>query len=183
MVACKKGDQALAKNLVIVGADINRTTSTGGTPFMFAALGDNLAIAKWLYAQGVDINGQGTNGWSAVMIASAKGQAVLLAWLLSIGADINAADVYRLTPLMRAVDNEQLAAVNVLLADSAVEVNSLDESDSSALHYAVANKNKIVVALLLAHGADPNLVNRKGLTPLAMASELPDILPLLNARH
>jgi len=175
MVASKQGELALARRMVELGADVNEVTITGGTPFMFAVLGNHLILARWLHQSGANINAQGSNGWSAATIAGAKGQTDMLRWLISAGADVDSPDVYRFTPLMRAVDNRHTEAVQILLLQGHAGVNFKDESDNTALHFAVANKQSDVIKLLLNHGADPLLANRDGITPADLAKQHPDI--------
>jgi len=173
MVACKQGQLAVVQRMVKHGANVNELTSTGGTPLMFAVLGNNIEVANWLYLQGADLNAKGSNGWSAATIAGAKGQSGLLRWLIQAGADINSQDVYRFTPLMRAVDNRHVAAATTLLKEGKARVDFKDESDNTALHFAVANDQRVLVELLLSYDADPLQANRDGITPadLAMQSE------------
>jgi len=171
MVASKQGQIALVKRMVKLGANVNELTLTGGTPLMFAVLGDHVDIANWLHEQGADINAKGSNGWSAATIAGAKGQTNMLRWLIEAGADINSQDVYRFTPLMRAVDNRHEASARVLLTDGQAGVDFKDESANSALHFAVANQQRTVVKLLLDHGADPLQANRDGITPSDLAEQ------------
>lgn len=171
MVASKQGQLALVKRMVKLGANINELTLTGGTPLMFAVLGDHVDIANWLHEQGADINAKGSNGWSAATIAGAKGQTNMLRWLIKAGADINSQDVYRFTPLMRAVDNRHVASARVLLTDGQAGVEFKDESDNSALHFAVANQQRELVQLLLDHGADALQTNRDGITPSDLAEQ------------
>ncbi len=178
MVASKQGDLNLVRRMVGAGASINELTQTGGTPFMFAVLGDQIHIAKWLHAQGANIDSQGSNGWSAATIAGAKGQTAMLRWLIEAGADINAVDVYRFTPLMRAVDNQHQQAVSTLLSLGGAKVNVQDESDNSALHFAVANGHSEVIAMLLQHGANPLQKNRDGMTPIDLAKPDPALRAL-----
>lgn len=173
MVACKTGDLEFARQLVADGANINKVTLTGGTPFMFSVLGNELAIARWLHEQGANIDAQGSNGWSAVTIAAAKGQAHLLSWLISIGANANAADVYQFSPLMRAVDNGHVDAVVALLAAPGIEIDSQDEANNTALHYAVAGDRPDLARLLLAQGAKRDIENRNGQTANSMAQGEP----------
>lgn len=179
MVACKAGDLAFVKELVKLGSSINEVTHTGGTPFMFAVLGNHVAVAEWLHAQGANINAKGSNGWSAATISAAKGQADMMKWLIKAGADINAEDVYRFSPLMRAVDNRHEETVRVLLGMGNANVDSQDESDNTALHYAVSNGHVSVVALLMEYGADPHIPNRDGITPEALAVDNDDIARLV----
>lgn len=172
MVAAKKGNLTLAKSLLRAGADVNERTDTQGTPFMFAILGGHQNLAQWLFKQGADINTVGSNGWSALTIAAAKGQVHLLQWLISEGANTQVRDVYRFTPLLRAVDNGYVEAAAVLLSLVETDVNALDEYDNTSLHHAVSSGNLPMISLLLEHGADPHIVNRDGVSPFDIARTL-----------
>ena len=150
---------------------------------MFAVLGNQHAVAEWLHEQGVAVNAKGSNGWSAMTIAAAKGLDKILAWLIANGADINSADVYGFTPLMRAVDNNHLMVATVLLNTAGIDVNHGDESDNTALHYAVANGKVRMVELLLKHGARRTVTNRDGLSPEAMVSGVAGMQAVFAQNH
>jgi len=182
MVATKAGDIAFAKQLVTMGANVNELTITGGTPFMFAVLGNHIHIAQWLHASGANINAKGSNGWSAATIAGAKGQSEMLSWLIRSGADIDSPDVYRFTPLMRAVDNLHTRSAKVLLEEGQARVDSKDESENTALHYAVAHKQAEIIMLLMQHGANPLHANRDGIRALDLAKPNPEIAELLKIK-
>jgi len=169
MVASKMGELSLAKQLVELGANVNERTATGGTPFMFAVLGDHIGVAQWLHSRAAAIDASGSNGWTAMTIAAAKGQSEMLRWLLSIGADLNAIDVYQFTPLMRAVDNRHLESVMALISSGKADLDARDESGNSSLHHAVANDDLAMVKLLMGAGALADLANRDGLTPADIA--------------
>ena len=183
MVAAKLGDKAFARSLVAAGSDINSRTVTGGTAFMFAILGDDLELARWFKTLGADVHVQGTNGWTAVTIASAKGFTETLEWLLEIGADGRVPDVYRFTPLMRAVDNNHLSAARLLIEKAQANVNAVDEYDNTPLHHAVSVSLETgqsgMVELLLDAGASALSKNREGVTPLAIASKSEALSSLL----
>ncbi|KAJ7257835.1 ankyrin repeat-containing domain protein, partial [Mycena rebaudengoi] len=53
-----------------------------------------------------------------------------------------------------------------LLSRGTLDVNAKGEGGESPLHHAVQRRSRDFVLLLLAHGADPNLQDAKGLTPL-----------------
>ena len=180
MVASKKGDLALASKLVDAGADIHEKTQTSGTAFMFAILGNIGELARWLVMRGADINIVGSNGWTALTIAAAKGNAELLSWLIDLGADAQVRDVYRFTPLLRAVDNGYEKAAALLLSLPETDVNARDEYDNTALHHAVSAGNIDMINLLMKHNADVHLANREGVSPLAMSQDISVLEALLN---
>ena len=180
MVASKKGDMALVKALLGSGASVNTVTKTGGNAFMFAVLGNHIDIAKWLRAQKANIYAAGSNGWSAATIAAAMGHTEILKWLTTLDAPIDAPDVYRFTPLMRAVDNGHYEAAKLLLETNAVDVNAADEWQNTALHFVIANKNIELLELLLQQGAAINKANRDGITPASMLSQWPEAQQLVD---
>ena len=179
MVASKKGDLPLVKSLIAAGADIDERTQTNGTAFMFAVLGNRRQIAEWLLAKGADIQVIGSNGWTALTLAAAKGHTDMLQWLIDMGAETQIRDVYRYTPFMRAVENGQ-DSVAVLLANlPGTDVNAQDEYDNTPLHHAVSANDIAMVRLLMQHGADPDMANRDGATPVMLAADKPAIQDLL----
>lgn len=175
MVAGKVGDLVLVKSLVNAGARIDDTTQTRGTALMFAVLGNQSAVAEWLVERGADIHAIGSNGWTALTIAAAKGYLELLRWLIDKGADAQVRDVYRYTPLMRAVENNHEAIVAVLLSLPETGVNVQDEYANTSLHHAVYASNAAMVQLLLQHGADATIRNRDGITAIMLAEGNTDL--------
>ena len=66
----------------------------------------------------------------------------------------------------------QLGIITHLLVNSSVDLNTAEtETGRTALHYAAENGHSNVVALLLAHGANSNLVDGDGRTPIFLATE------------
>lgn len=61
------------------------------------------------------------------------------------------------------------------------DVNAKNEQGNTALHYAVAMDNAQMAEVLLAKGADMNIANEKGWTPLLIAQkkEVPNVIPVL----
>ena len=173
MIASKLGEQTLFDQLLQLGADISAVTTTGGTPVMFASLGGHRTLVQRLVDLGADVDAQGANGWSSLTIAAAKGYTALADDLLELGADINAVDVYGWTPMMRAVDNRHRDTVKRLLDDRTVLLGHQDEGGNTALHYAAANLDLVLIRLLLRQGADAGVRNHKGQSPRDVAATRP----------
>lgn len=178
MVAGKVGDLPLVTTLVSAGARIDDMTQTNGTALMFAVLGNQRRVAEWLVGRGADIHVIGSNGWTALTIAAAKGYLGLMQWLVEQGADAQVRDVYRYTPLMRAVENDHEPVVAALLSLRDTDVNVQDEYGNTSLHHAVSARNTSMVRLLLQHGAETDIQNRNGMTALMLTEGSPDLQSL-----
>ena len=67
----------------------------------------------------------------------------------------------------------RLGTITELLVDRSIDLNTAEPGTGrTALHYAAENGHSQVVALLLAHGADSNLVDGDGRTPISLATEV-----------
>ena len=82
------------------------------------------------------------------------------------GEDVNAVDRMGVTALMRAVVLSDVTMVNWLLNKKAF-VDQVDSNGMSALHYAALHKALEIGKILIAHGANVNLQDKKnGKTPI-----------------
>jgi hypothetical protein len=77
-------------------------------------------------------------------------------------------------PLQQAAARGDVASVRSLLQQSTVSINERDRLGRTALLLAVMNDQEAVVRALLERGADPNLSDAEGRTPLAIARERND---------
>jgi uncharacterized protein len=84
MMACLKGDLALAKKLIDRGADVNKT---GWTPLHYAATNGHVAIMELLFANNAYIDAESPNGTTPLMMAAQYGSTSAVKRLLEEGAD------------------------------------------------------------------------------------------------
>ena len=81
----------------------------------------------------------------------------------------NYSDGYK---FLQAVEKQDAAKAQDLLSKSSTVVNARDLSDGhTALHIAVRNHAYTWLSFLLGKGADPNIADKKGVTPLMLASQ------------
>ena len=150
---------ALVKLLLDRGADIN-AKSRGFTALNLAVLSCQDLLVTTLLAH--NASAQDT---SLVCLNWGLGTENL-EQLLRGGAMIEARDSrHRKTALIWAAETGSSAAIKVLL-DCGADVNAQDEQSLSALRYAAANARTEIVQLLLERGADPELADWGGKTPL-----------------
>ena len=193
--AARSGQPEMESLLIKHGAEVNARDNRGRTALSLAAEGKHLEAVKILLAEKadpntVDQNGRTPLGYAGVnlellrvlltakadpnldtakppLIQAADGDnSAALALLLAQGAspEVRGGDD-SVTPLLITVLWSNTNGIAALLA-AAADVNVQDRFGNSALHYAVRTGNPAVLQMLLEKGANPNVRNDQGVTPL-----------------
>jgi ankyrin repeat protein len=131
-----------------LGVDtILRTRLDGATPFALAAEAGDVAVMRVLIDAGADPK-----------LATKQGTTPLM---LDAGLGRNASYTFM-------TENRALAAAKLLL-DLGADVNAANDAGNTALHGAAHMRYEQLIQLLVAHGAELNVKNVDGQTPLAVA--------------
>lgn len=135
-------------------------------PHVFELTRDgDLDALKRLQAEGrLDLNVRDKSGATLLHAAAEYGHASVVAWLVENGADPNAADGDGETPLHKAP-----SAVYYEFEQLILRSLDPDKYDDTAQHWTTRNGARDVMSLLIEHGADPNIMNDRGCTPLYAA--------------
>lgn len=129
----------------------------GSTPYLLAAKFVEPEIMRTLVAGGADPKLNMPNGATALMLAAGMDSGIE-----EDRRGINLIDFGKLE-----TDSQVLPAVTAAFNLSG-EVNAVNKTGDTALHAAVTHSYESVIRFLADHGADVNLKNKAGLTPLAM---------------
>lgn len=155
-----------------LGADPNAQGRWGRTPFHAAAIRcPDPAMIQTVHKAGADPDAADEDGLRALHIAARiPERACLIAPLAEAGADLAATDCNGWTPLHYAVEEDQIAAAQTLLAFGA-NPNAPDEDGRTPLWLACIDPDRRIdlVSTLLSHGADPNIKKSSGLGALDAA--------------
>lgn len=109
-------------------------------------------------------------GFTALHIAVFKNNVQIVNYLVSLGADINVQDGKSgRSPLHYAVEDSNLAMINCLLHECHADPDVMTFDEITPLHIAAGRGMESVAALLLAAGANPQLTNYEGESPLDVA--------------
>lgn len=151
--------------LLDAGADINLHDPVGSTPLHYA-VGSSPEMSRLLLDAGADPNATDRYGDSVLHSAKLFESIVLL--IESGRADINQRGHEGKTPLHCMLESLEKKEVLKFL-EYGPDCNIANDEGNTVLHVAVSTYRSIgttVVEALLERGADPNLRNHEGLTPL-----------------
>lgn len=173
--------QALEKVLLANDADAMRALLHNGfnicavdsyerTALHWAAYYGALRCVRVLLAAGADLTAKDDNGDTPLILAQYTGNAASVCMLRLAQQDAP-------TPVMQAVWRGDTVALGSLLAanDSQAAINAADAYGYTPLHVAVLPGSTACLPLLVAAGADANVLSSEGHSPLMLATQLSDI--------
>ncbi|KAI5856205.1 ankyrin repeat-containing domain protein [Durotheca rogersii] len=105
-------------------------------------------------------------------VAAARASTSIVTDLVIAGADLHELDEHGRTPLIRAAMNEMPSFLVSLMLEFGSSANARDRQKNTALHHAATRAlsdetaNLDTIQVLVVHGADQSLRNRRGRTPL-----------------
>jgi uncharacterized protein len=173
IAAAERGDSAAVQQLLREGAGIGARDARGRTALLAATHANRIETARLLIAAGADVNAKDVIGDSPFLYAGAEGRNEILKMTLAAGADLNSTNRYGGTALISAAHHGHVETVKILLA-TAVDKDHVNGLGWTALLEAVilgdgGPAHTEIVRLLTAAGANVNLADRDGVTPLAHA--------------
>ena len=171
--AAENGDLETVKRLLAQGTSVHAQDVQGVTALIAAAYRNDLPIVEVLIEAGADVNIQDNTQQSAYLIATSEGFLELLLHTLQAGANVHSTDSYNGTGLIRAADRGHVEIIQELLKTD-INIDHINNLGWTALLEAIilgdgGARHTEVVRLLVEAGADVNLADSNGITPLAHA--------------
>ena len=202
--AARTGDSRLAELLLDHGADLN-ATGDGIAPLALAVDGGRSDVARLLLKRGAAVPPARPDAPSLLQRAAENDDVDTVRLLLERGGEVETVFPNGMRLIEYAVDTDKRALVGLLLAHGAKANDALGRAlrrghseilsallaggasvdslidDQPAIEWAVRNASPEVVGMLLAHGADPEILGREGQAMLALAVALdrPEVVAAL----
>jgi len=173
IAAAVRGDTAGVQTLLRAGANVSARDERGRTALLAATHGNQVEAARLLIAAGADVNAKDAIEDSAFLYAGAEGRNEILKMTLAAGADLKATNRYGGTALIPAAHHGHVETVKILLGTK-IDKDHVNKLGWTALLEAVVlgdggPVHTEIVRLLVGAGANANIADRGGVTPLAHA--------------
>ncbi|CAM9682229.1 unnamed protein product, partial [Hapterophycus canaliculatus] len=163
--ACERGHTAIARVLMIEGANPSLLDSRQCSVLHYAAAGGNLELIEYLMIAGVDLHAKNINGYTPLHLAAENGNEKVVCILLRRGSNTKVANCEGKHAVHLAVDNGHLAALEELLkagADPNVRYGKSNKHSPLQL----GRRDVAMMTALIKHGADVEAVDKLGYTAL-----------------
>jgi ankyrin repeat protein len=143
---------------------------------MFASMKGDVQLIHTILKHNPNVNMKDINNRNALfyVIDSGKGDnADVVISLIKAGINVNEVEKQRgHTPLSLATVKNLKNTVKAILDNKGDPNHVVEPSGNTPLHYAVQNSNLEIVKLLIAAGANINVINNDNTTPISMALNL-----------
>jgi hypothetical protein len=171
--AAERGDVATINRVIIAGGKVNVRDEMNRTPLLLAVAGNHLEAFKVLLAEGADINAQANDSDTPWLLAGARGRTEMLRLMLDRKPDLTLRNRYGGNALIPACHYGHVDTVKLLLGTK-IDLNQVNNLGWTCLLEAVllgdgGRAHQEVVQLAIKAGANPNIADSKGVSPLAHA--------------
>jgi len=157
-----EGKDALATQLILNGAEVNRRDSSGMAPLDWALMFGRIAVATLLIEKGADLSLRDSEGKTALHRAAMLGCREIVQTMLQNGADMYARDGKGNLPLHYAKESE----IFLIFILQGFDLDSKNDEGRGFLHIFARDRNCKLLELFINKGADCNLPDSRGRTPL-----------------
>lgn len=167
------GDTATIHRLLAAGTPVDTPDPTGRTPLLEAVEHNQTEAGLALLNAGASPNAQAANADTPWLLAGASGRATLLAAMIPHGPDLSIRNRYGGNALIPACERGHVETVDVLLTTK-IDLDHINRLDWTCLLEIIllgdgGPRHQTITRRILAAGANPNLPDGQGITPLAHA--------------
>ena len=173
--ACNGGSVEMVQLLTTeYGLSLAEHTDSYYTSIILAACGGHLELVQWLVAHGCSVMQSTVDGDTPLLLACYCGHTKVAKWLLENGSSITECNHAGLNPLISAANGGHSLTCEMLIHKGA-DIEARDTDGYTALLLAARRFYKEAVNILLAYGANPNIITNSRATIFDLTRDNPDL--------
>ncbi|MBC1499545.1 ankyrin repeat domain-containing protein [Listeria weihenstephanensis] len=174
--AIETKDSQQIEALLKQGAQVDTVNTRGESGLLVSTHDNNIPMAKLFLQYGANVNLQDKIEDSPFLYAGAEGRTEILKLMIPHKPDYTLTNRFGGTALIPAAEKGHLANVRLLLAETDIDVNHVNNPGWTALLEAIvlsdgSKTQQQIVQALLENGADLNIADSSGVTPLTHAKQ------------
>ncbi|AQS41690.1 MAG: Ankyrin repeat protein [Candidatus Tokpelaia hoelldobleri] len=174
--AAEKGGIAVLKQSLQDGTDINAVNRQGRTAILLAAMNKRYEAVQFLIDSGADINRQDQTCFNPFLWGCLNDDLTLVKLMIKAGADLTLMTRFGGVGITPAAEKGHVDIVRELLETTDINYNHTNFVGWTPLLEAIVlndggARQQEIVRLLLKHGANPDMTDKYGKTPLTLAKE------------
>ena len=173
IVAAERNEVATIRRLLGAGTNVRARDAQGRTALLAATAHNHIESAKLLIEAGADVNAQDGKLDSPLLLAGASGYLDILKLTLQANPNFKVYNRFGGTALIPACERGHVEVVKELLKTQ-IDIDHVNNLGWTALLEAIVlsdggPRHQEIVRLLVSAGANVNLSDRQGVTPLQHA--------------
>ncbi len=174
--AAADGNTTRVRELIQQGAPLNAQDARGRTAVMAATYGNHIETARVLMDAGANVNLRDAMLNNPFLYAGAEGYLEILKMAYTAGANPKITNRFGGTALIPACERGHVEVVKYLLTETTVDVNHINNLGWTCLLEAIilsdgGARHQEIVKFVIGHGADVNIADKEGVTPLQHAKQ------------
>jgi ankyrin repeat protein len=173
IVAAERNEVATIRRLLGAGTNVRARDAQGRTALLAATAHNHIESAKLLIEAGADVNAQDSRLDSPLLLAGASGHLDILKLTLQAKPNFKVYNRFGGTALIPACERGHVEVVKELLKTQ-IDIDHVNNLGWTALLEAIVlgdggPRHQEIVRLLVSAGANVNLSDKQGVTPLQHA--------------
>lgn len=175
IAAAEAGDRGRVGALIAAKVRLDTQDASGRTALLIAVDRNDVETARMLMAAGASINVQAHNRDTPWLLAGARGRTEIIRDMIPRGPDLTIRNRYGGNALIPACERAHVETIELLLTTK-IDVDHVNRLGWTCLLEIVilgdgGPRHVEAARLVLAAGANPNLADKDGVTPLAHARQ------------
>lgn len=158
----------LVNVILNAGANIDHLDAQGQSALLHAVTANDAEMTRLLLSKGADVNARDGDADSCIGVAAEAGYEDIVEMLVNHAHSLNEPP-HKEKAVFRAINNKLDRCAKLLLEKGPVDIK--DQHGNTPLMAAINAQNSILARYLLTHGANPNLRNKAGESPVFLAMQ------------